>query len=106
MKLQTFYSFYNLKELEIISLLGDGKTLVMGIKMPFHIDYIANGYRPSFDEDYVHFFLFENDTIINLTENIVIDDYKYEDKNLLLTVNNLNIVIKEQDVKINKTLKL
>jgi len=99
MNAKDFYYYYDLYDLDIVRIYVNKETNCLDIvlSMPIRMDYIANGLRSDFDYTKVHTFSFDNyqcDEDLDLSENLIVHTYKYDNDCIILKVNDKDIIIK------------
>lgn len=99
MDTKSFYTFYNLEELDIKDIyLDENNYLNIVLIMPIHMDYIGNGLRSEFDYTKVHKFIFKEvqvDKPFHLQNKIKISSYHLTSDNWIsLIVNDQKILFR------------
>lgn len=99
MHLKEFFLNYPLKELNIIKAVLKNNTLFLDVEMEVYLEYIANGLRSDFDLNPVHRFIFSSQhNDFTLQEPIIVNDYRFENDSIHLTINNIDLKISEDQV--------
>ncbi len=102
MDLKTFYSLYNIEELDVLSIYNDNNKLYILLGLNANMELIANGYRPEIDLYYKHMFVFSNynGVDINITIDIKISDYSYTDDVLSFKINDEFILLRDSKIEV------
>lgn len=75
MRTKDFYKSYNLKELNVEEIAPYNGSLSILISFDVDIQYIANGFRPTYDTVYHHRFVFCDIPFEEIIKNPQINDY-------------------------------
>ena len=103
MNTKDFYSFYDLKEIDVLSISSKENDLVILFNADVEMELMANGFRGGFDLSFLQEATFKNvHSSINLTSPIDIKRYEYQDDKLIIQANKETIIIPEREVVIKK----
>ena len=93
MTLEFFYKNYDLKNLDINSIVIKDKKLIINVCVIAHLELIANGYRPELDVDHNIEFIFDIDEKDMKFNKSTIDDISYQNGILNIVVDSKNLKI-------------
>lgn len=103
MNTKDFYSFYDLREMDILSISSKGNDLIILLNADVEMELMANGFRGGFDLSFLQEVTFKDcRTDINLTSPINIKRYEYQDDKLIIQASDETIIIPEREVVIKK----
>ena len=91
MRTKDFYRLYNLKELNVKEIGPYNGHFSILISFDVDIQYIANGFRPTYDTTYNHRFVFIDMPCGKTIKNPQIDDYSLIGDEILIN-NSIRIV--------------
>jgi len=100
--LDFFYDNYDLKNSEIKSALIKDNKLIINVNVVAHLELIANGYRPELDVNHEIEFTFDYVGNDKIYKNPVVEDVKFNDSKLNITLNGDSIVISNNYVNVKQ----
>jgi hypothetical protein len=103
MNTKDFYSFYDLKEIDVLSISSKENDLVILFNADVEMELMANGFRGGFDLSFLQEATFKNvHSSINLSSPIHVTRYEYQDDTLIIQANKETISIPSTEVVIRK----
>lgn len=103
MNTKDFYSFYDLRDMDVISIASKDNNLILLFNADIEMELMANGFRGGFDLSFLQEATFKNtNSDINLTSPIHVTRYEYQDDTLIIQANKETISIPSTEVVIRK----
>lgn len=103
MNTKDFYSFYDLKDMDVMSITSKDNDLILLFNADVEMELMANGFRGGFDLSFLQEATFKNvHSSINLSSPIHVTRYEYQDDTLIIQANKETISIPSTEVVIRK----